>query len=169
MTIDASSAPGLPVVNQAQEPAWVRGGSASTQKAYSTALAFEEILVQQLTQSLSATSGVAGEGGGTGEGGGAGGSSPGGESDAGSSELSSMLPQALSAGVMSAGGLGMAAQLTRELQGGLSSSLATKAPDVDRVLQPAGGLPGGAPCGREHRPGIPAQLPPLGEQERPCP
>jgi Rod binding domain-containing protein len=122
VTIDPSSAPGLPVVNQAQEPAWVRGGSASTQKAYSTALAFEEILVQQLSQSLSATSGVAGEGGGEG------GSAPGGESDAGSSELSSMLPQALSAGVMGAGGLGMAAQLTRELQGGLSSSIATKAP-----------------------------------------
>jgi len=46
MTIEAST--GLPAVNQALEPAWVRHGSASTQKTYETALAFEEMLVQQL-------------------------------------------------------------------------------------------------------------------------
>lgn len=111
----------LPAVNQALEPAWVRRGSPATQKAYASALAFEQTLVEQLSKSLATTSGLGGEGsqeGGSGseEGGSTteGGSSAFG---AGNSELSSMLPQALAAGVMDAGGLGMAAQLTRELQG----------------------------------------------------
>ena len=60
MSITASSSPplpsgGLPVVNQTLEPAWVRDGSAATQKAYQTALAFEQMLVEQLSQSLTAT------------------------------------------------------------------------------------------------------------------
>ncbi len=97
---------GLPAVNQATEPTWVRQGSSATQQDYATALAFERVLVEQLTKSLAATSGFGGE------------SSEEGESESGgSSELSSMLPQALSSGVMNAGGLGLAAQLTGELQG----------------------------------------------------
>ncbi len=115
MSIGASAgAAGLPVVNQALEPAWVRHGSASTQKTYETALAFEETLVNELSQSLAAAGGL-GEGssgeGESAEDGGA--SSPAGATPAG---LSSMLPQALSQGVMNAGGLGLAAQLTRDLQ-----------------------------------------------------
>ena len=58
---DAAAAPGLPAVNQALEPAWVRHGSAATQKAYETALAFEQMLVEQLSKSLTATSGLGGE------------------------------------------------------------------------------------------------------------
>lgn len=104
---------GLPAVNQTLEPAWVRKGSAATQKAYETALAFEQMLVEELSQSLTATSGLDGESGQEGEssegssGGGGGASGP----------LSSMLPQALTSGVMSAGGLGLAAQMTRQLAG----------------------------------------------------
>jgi len=112
--LPASTGPaGLPVVNQALEPAWVRHGSASTQKAYETALSFEETLVEQLSRSLTATSGLDGESSQEGESD----SEGGGSSAAGaqSGELSSMLPQALSAGVMNAGGLGLAAQLTRNL------------------------------------------------------
>jgi hypothetical protein len=98
---------------QASEPAWVRKGSASTQKAYETALAFEQMLVEELSQSLTAASGLGGESGAEGEpsegasGGGGGASAP----------LSAMLPQALTSGVMSAGGLGLAAQMTRSLEG----------------------------------------------------
>ncbi len=110
MSIEAST--GLPAVNRALEPAWVRHGSASTQKTYETALAFEEMLVQQLSRSLTATSGLEG---GASQGGEAG-AEEGGSSSFGTSQLSSLLPQALSNGVMSAGGLGLAAQLTRELQ-----------------------------------------------------
>jgi Rod binding domain-containing protein len=101
---------GLPVVNQALEPAWVRHGSASTQKSYQTALAFEEMLVEQLSKSLTATSGLEGESG-QGEASAEGGSSAGGSSG----PFSSMLPQALTSGVMSAGGLGLAAQMTRQM------------------------------------------------------
>jgi Rod binding domain-containing protein len=105
---------GLPVVNQTLEPAWVRNGSSATQKAYQTALAFEEMLVEQLSKSLTATSGLGGESGQEGESSSEAGAQATGAS---SSPLSSMLPQALTSGVMSAGGLGLAAQMTRELQG----------------------------------------------------
>jgi Rod binding domain-containing protein len=111
------SAVGEPVVNQALEPAWVRHGSASTQKAYETALAFEEMLVEQLSQSLAASSGLGGENGEEGESSEAGSSGSG----AASGPLSSMLPQALTSGVMSAGGLGLAAQMTRQLASAAAS------------------------------------------------
>ncbi|HTB49627.1 MAG TPA: hypothetical protein VK701_01495 [Solirubrobacteraceae bacterium] len=101
-------ASGLPV-NQALEPAWVRHGSASTQKSYQTALAFEEMLVEELSKSLTATSGLEGESGQEGE-------SSGGSSAGSSSPFSSMLPQALTSGVMDAGGLGLATQMTRQMQ-----------------------------------------------------
>jgi hypothetical protein len=119
MSIPVSpAAAGLPVVNQALEPAWVRHGTPSTQKAYQSALAFESMLVQQLSQSLAATSGLGGEGGESSQEGEAGtegaGQSPG---ATGGGQLSSMLPQALASGVMSAGGLGLAAQMTQGLAG----------------------------------------------------
>jgi len=110
----ATASAGLPVVNQATEPEWVRHGSAATQKAYESALTFEQALVEQLSRSLTATSGLEGESA-EGESSSEGGSSAGG---AGDSQLSSMLPQALTAGVMNGGGLGLAAQMTHELEGG---------------------------------------------------
>jgi len=115
MSLQAATGPtGLPAVNQAFEPAWVRKGSSATQKAYASALAFEQTLVEQLSQSLASTSGLDGEssqegGSGSEEAGSSG-------TGAGASQLSSMLPQALTASVMNAGGLGLAAQMTRELQ-----------------------------------------------------
>jgi Rod binding domain-containing protein len=111
MSSSLEGATGLPVVNQALEPEWVRHGSASTQKAYETALEFEQTLVEQLSKSMAASSGLGGESSqeeGAGEAGGA---------SASDSEISSMLPQALTSSVMSAGGLGLAAQLTHQLEG----------------------------------------------------
>jgi hypothetical protein len=96
----------VPVVNQALEPESVRHGSAATQKAYENALSFEQTLVEQLSQALVASSGLGGESSAEGEGGSE-------EGSAGNSQLSSMLPQALTTGIMNAGGLGLAAQLTR--------------------------------------------------------
>jgi Rod binding domain-containing protein len=110
----ATAAAGLPPVNQALEPEWVRHGSAATQKAYQSALVFEQTLVEQLSKSLTTASGLSGESAEGESGSEVGGSSA---SEAGDSQLSSMLPQALSAGVMNAGGLGMAAQMTRQLEG----------------------------------------------------
>jgi Rod binding domain-containing protein len=110
------SATELPVVSQTLEPAWVRKGSASTQKAYDTALAFEQMLVEELSQSLTASSGLGGEEDeSSSEGGSSGGS-------AASGPMSSMLPRALTSGVMSAGGLGLAAQMTRQLQGAAAAT-----------------------------------------------
>jgi hypothetical protein len=103
---------GLPVVNQAFEPEWVRHGSAATQKAYESALSFEETLVEQLSQTLAGSSGLGGESSLQGEAG-----SEEGSSSGAASQLSTMLPQALTASVMNAGGLGLAAQMTRDLQG----------------------------------------------------
>lgn len=107
MSIPSASGPtGLPVVNQALEPAWVRHGSASVKQAYESALSFEATLVEQLSRSLSSSGSPEGE------------SSVEGESGEGASGvLSAELPQALSSGIMSAGGLGLAAQLTHSFQG----------------------------------------------------
>jgi hypothetical protein len=107
----AGIATGPPAVNQALEPEWVRHGSAATQKAYESALSFEQTLVEQLSQTLVASSGLGGESSGEGEAG----SEEGGS--AGNAQLSSALPQALSAGIMKAGGLGLAAQMTRTALG----------------------------------------------------
>ncbi len=104
---------GLPPVNQALEPAWVRHGSPATQKAYESALAFEQTLVEQLSKSLTSASGLGGEGSQEGESGSEEGGSP--EAGAGDSQISSTLPQALTASVMHGGGLGLAAELTRQL------------------------------------------------------
>jgi Rod binding domain-containing protein len=104
---------GAPAVNQALEPAWVRHGSTATQQAYASALAFEQTLVEQLSQSLASTSGLDGESSEGGSSSEAGGSEGAGAS---SSPISSMLPQALAAGVMHGGGLGLAAQLTHDLE-----------------------------------------------------
>jgi hypothetical protein len=113
----ANAAAGLPPVNQ--EPEWVRHGSAATQKAYASALVFEQTLVEQLSKSLTSASGLSGESTEGESGSEEGGSSA---SEAGASQLSSMLPQALTSGVMNAGGLGMAAQMTRQLEGGQSAA-----------------------------------------------
>jgi Rod binding domain-containing protein len=115
----ASGSTGLPVVNQATEPEWVRKGSAATQKAYESALSFEATLVEQLSKTLTSTSGLNGESEGES------GSEEGGSSGA-NSQLSSMLPQALTTSVMDAGGLGLAAQMTSNLEG-LEGASQTKA------------------------------------------
>jgi hypothetical protein len=111
-----SATTGLPAVNQALEPAWVRDGSASTQKAYASALSFEQTLVEQLSQTMTATSGLESESS-SGEGEASSEEGASSASGAGDSQLSSLLPQALSSGVMHAGGLGLAAQMTRDLEG----------------------------------------------------
>jgi Rod binding domain-containing protein len=137
MSVGPTQASGLPVVNQALEPAWVRHGSPSTQKAYQSALSFEQTLVEQLSKSLAATSGLGGE-----ESSGEGESSE--EGGASSGELSSMLPQALSSSVMSAGGLGLAAELTRGLESAESAQTGASA-TTGTTASTQVGTSGGAP------------------------
>jgi hypothetical protein len=123
---------GLPPIDPTFEPASVRGGSPAVQKAYASALDFESMLVQQLSQSLSETSGLGGEGGAESESAGEGGSE-GGASDPGSAQLSSLLPQTLTNSVMSHGGLGMAQQL-----------MGTLLPAGEAATQDAAGAAAGA-------------------------
>jgi hypothetical protein len=140
MSIHGASGPaGQPLVNQALEPAWVRRGSAATQKAYESALSFEETLVEQLSQSLTATSGLDGESPQEG--------AEEGSSSANHGELSSLLPQALTGGIMKAGGLGLAAQLTRELPGGQSVPRAHATGGTAPAVSTVGGE--AAPSGRD--------------------
>lgn len=98
----------LPAGAAASAPAWVRHGSASVQSDYAAGLAFEQLLATQLASSLTATAGLGEE---SGE------SEEGGATAAGGGALGSLLPQALATSVTQGGGLGLAAQLTREMQG----------------------------------------------------
>jgi hypothetical protein len=100
----------VPVVNQALEPAAVRDGSPATKQAYSEALSFESVLVNQLCQQLVASSGLSDDGNGDS-------SSDGSGSDPTVSDFSSLLPGALGNAIMSGGGLGLAAQLYPSLEG----------------------------------------------------
>jgi hypothetical protein len=130
----SAGAGGLPVVNQALEPASVRNGSPAVQKAYATALDFEQMLLSQLSQSLTATSESGEEGS---EGGSEGSSEASALAGGGAnSELSSMLPQALSEGVMSQGGLGLAQQLMGDFDHSAASSkqaTGTQAPSAQQA------------------------------------
>lgn len=82
---------GLPPVDAAKLPADIRDAAPARRDAYSAALGFEQMLVQQLTTQLaeSARSAMGGD-----------------------SPYASMLPQAMADGVMDAGGLGLARQMT---------------------------------------------------------
>ena len=104
--------PGLPIVDHAREPEWVRRGSPATQRTYEAAQAFEATLVEQLARAMAASGGLGEEAGAEGAEG-----EQAGMSSAQSGELAALLPRALAQGVMSAGGLGLAVQLTRGLSG----------------------------------------------------
>jgi len=64
----AVAATGLSITDEAHAPAAVRNGSATVKKAYASAQGFEEMLLQQLSQSMLQSSGLGGEGEGGGEG-----------------------------------------------------------------------------------------------------
>ena len=81
----------LPPIDSALLPADIRQGPQPRKDAYTASLGFEQMLVQQLTESLadSARSAMGGD-----------------------SPYANMLPQAMADGIMGAGGLGLARQLT---------------------------------------------------------
>jgi Rod binding domain-containing protein len=112
MSISSLGSSGLQPLDSALEPDWVRKGSAQVQQDYQVALGFEEVLTQQLASAMTPSSSE--EESGEGEG----------STGFGSSDLSSLLPQALSQGIASGGGLGLASQLTRDMLGpaGLKSA-----------------------------------------------
>jgi hypothetical protein len=79
---------GLPPIDRAALPADVRSATPERRDAYTAALGFERLLVQQLTESLGSDT-----------------------LGGGDSPYASLLPEALADGVMSSGGLGLARQL----------------------------------------------------------
>jgi Rod binding domain-containing protein len=127
-SIGATSLPtsGLPAIDQATEPASVRNGDQAAKNAYQTGLAFEQMLDQQLTQTMSAT--ISGTGssddglGGTSDG------SDGSSSDPAASAFSSMMPDALTSGLMTSGGTGIAMQIAGSLDPALNNPTAPAAP-----------------------------------------
>jgi hypothetical protein len=90
----------LPPINPATEPAVIRNGNQAAKQAYREGLAFEQMLVDQLGQELAKTvspddtsaGGVMG-------------------SDPASTAYSQLIPSALTTGLMSAGGTGIALEL----------------------------------------------------------
>lgn len=108
----------LPPISAANEPADIRNGNSTAQKAYQEALGFEDILVQQLSQALASTvsspsddSSLGSDGSDSSD------SSSGGilGSDPSTSSFSSLIPTALTQSIMSSGGVGIAQQLAQAI------------------------------------------------------
>ena len=121
----------LPPINPATEPASIRNGDPAAKKAYQEALGFEDILVNQLSQELASTVSSPGSLDGSGDssdssdsGNSGGGGMLG--SDPSTSAFSSMIPQALTTGIMSGGGLGIAARLAQALDPAIGSPQGAK-------------------------------------------
>jgi hypothetical protein len=117
----------LPPIDQATEPASVRNGGQKAQAAYHQGLAFEDVLVNELAQEMTATAGLDGTDDGlggssndSGDATGLGGSGSGSGSALGA--YSSLLPQTLATSVMSAGGTGLALQIAQSIDPALDSS-----------------------------------------------
>jgi len=112
----------LPLIDPATEPAVIRNGDKKAQDAYQTGLAFENVLVNELAQQLSATvPGLDGSDDGLGgssddsSGAGGGGVTGGVGGSGGLGAYSSLLPQTLSSSIMSGGGTGIAMQIAKAI------------------------------------------------------
>ena len=129
----------LTPIDQASEPASVRNGDQAAKNAYQTGLAFEQTLDNELTQTLSAT--ISGSGSSDD---GLGGSTDGASTDPAAGAFSSMLPDALTSGLMSGGGTGIAMQIAQSIDPALSGAGTTTTPVIpgaagSGVTTPSGG------------------------------
>jgi hypothetical protein len=113
-----------PVVNTATEPASIRNGDQAAKNAYAEGSAFEQMLLNQLTQTMSDT--ISGSGDSSD---GLGGTSDGSDSSSSSGSplgaYSSMLPSALTTGIMENGGTGVAMQIAEALDPSLANPTST--------------------------------------------
>ena len=118
-----------PPVDPALEPESVRNGNQAAKNAYQTGLAFENVLMNQLAQAMTATvPGASGDDDGLGgsssdDSGDSSSDATGGltGADSGISAYSSLLPTALTSGVMSSGGTGIAMQIAQSLDPALAN------------------------------------------------
>jgi peptidoglycan DL-endopeptidase RipA len=114
---------GIPNLNVATVPENIRNGDSKAKAAYSEGLAFEDMLVNELTQQLANTM-YGGSGSDSSD---DSSSTDGTDSSSGSSMLggasayASMIPQALTSSIMDNGGLGMAESFAQELDPSLVS------------------------------------------------
>jgi Rod binding domain-containing protein len=116
----ASSIPAgtAPTVDAALMPASIRNGDQKAKNAYQTGMAFEQVLVNELSQEMAATvpdGSDDGLGGTTDDssGGGSSGGLMGGSSGLGA--YSSLIPQALSSSIMTSGGTGVAMEIAKSI------------------------------------------------------
>ena len=93
----------LPPIDNSLLPADVRTGTTADKDRYKTALAFERQLVEQLTQSLAQTGKTQSESDDDG-------------SSAATNSYKEMLPGVMADSIMSAGGLGLAATIAKNLK-----------------------------------------------------
>jgi hypothetical protein len=109
----------LPLTDPATQPAAIRNGDQKAKNAYQTGMAFENVLVNELAQQLSATvpgldgsddglGGTSGDSSGAGSSGGVGGGG-------GLGAYSSLLPQTMATSIMSGGGTGIAMEIAKSI------------------------------------------------------
>ena len=102
---------GLPAIDPATEPASVRDGGPAAKSAYQQGLAFEDVLLNMLSQQLTDSVSGSSDPGDSSSGDSSGGD---GSSDPATGAYSSLLPGALTQGIMSAGGgTGIALQIAQ--------------------------------------------------------
>jgi hypothetical protein len=110
---------------QATEPAVIRTGDQKAKDAYQTGIAFENLLISQLAQQMTATvPGLDGSDdglGGTNDSEGTASGASGGLTG-GLGAYASLLPQTLATSVMNGGGTGVALQIARSIDPGIGES-----------------------------------------------
>ena len=117
---------GLPPIDASQLPADVRTASPARQSAYEAGMSFEQMLVQQLSQSLTDSSDDTTSSDDGTSSSGIGGDSP----------YASLLPDALTSGVMDAGGLGLARQLMDAIAPAAPAGTSPATPTVPATTTP---------------------------------
>lgn len=105
---------GIPSLNIADLPANVRNGDKTARQAYAEGLAFEQVLVNQLTRQMATSMSGTASSDGTAMGG------SGSSGLAGASAFSSLIPQALTQSIMSGGGLGVAEEFAASVDPALN-------------------------------------------------
>jgi hypothetical protein len=120
---------GIPNLNAASIPANIRNGGSKAMQAYSEGLAFEDVLVNELSQQLANTmyggSGLDGDSSssdGTDSTDSTDGSSSGGMLS-GASAYASLIPQTLTSSIMDGGGIGVAEQFAQQLDPSLNKEM----------------------------------------------
>ncbi len=113
---------GIPSLNVADIPADIRNGNSQAKQAYSQGLAFESVLVNELSQQMTnAMYGGADSSDGVDSSDSSGGSDGSGGLLGAASAYSSLIPQALTSSIMSGGGVGMADEFAQEIDPALLS------------------------------------------------